>query len=205
VKVILYLAVFSVYILVLYCIFRYLRVQTVSEEAIKESPGRRVSILGGMAALAVLFQISPVFFPVMGLLLSPLSSLPIAMGTLLYPKGALPMFLAASGIISVIYLQEGAVFLFATGPVGIASALAVMRSSHRWLKILISSLILTVGILMLTFMIGLQGLVEVFENQQSFTVVLVVFLFSLGYSCLCAHIILILKKYIGAMKVNHSA
>lgn len=195
-KITLYLAVFSAHILILYCVFRYLKVQKVSEEVINESPGRRVSVLGGMAAIAVLFQVSPVFFPVAGFLLSPFSSLPIAIGTLLYPQGALPMFLAASGIISIIYWQEGVIFLFATGPLGITSALAVMSSSRKWIKILISSLILTGGILILTFIIGLQGLVEAFESMQAFKTVLVVFLFSFGYSCLWVHIILILKKYV---------
>jgi hypothetical protein len=202
-KVILYLAVFTAHFLILYYIFRYLRGQTVSEDAIKESPGRRVSILGGMAALAILFQVSPVFFPVAGLLLSPFSSLPIAIGTLLFPQGALGMFLAASGIISIIYWQEGAVFLFATGPLGIASALAVMSRGHKWMRILISGLILTCGILILTFVIGLPGLMEAFENLQVFTMVLVVFLFSLGYSCLWVHIILIIKKYIGDSHIRY--
>jgi hypothetical protein len=193
-KIALYLSVFLAYALIFYYIFRCLRVQIVSENAITESPGKQVSILGGMAALSVLFQVSPVFLPIAGLLLSPFSSLPIAIGTLLYPKGALPMFLAASGIVSIVYWQEGVVFLFATGPLGIAAALAAMSSSQRWRKILVSGLILTSGILILTFIIGLPGMVEAFENLHVFTMVLVVFIFSLTYSWLWVHIVLILKK-----------
>lgn len=189
----LYLCVFLIHSLILYYIFRSLKLQTEGEETTEES-SKRVAILGGMAALSAMFQVAPVFLPVAGLLLSPFSSLPIAIGTLLYAKGALPMFLASAGIISIIYVEEGIIFLLATGPLGLASSLVVISNKPKWKKILIPSLILTSGILILIFIVGLAGLVEVVDNLHVITAMLAIFLFSIVYSCIWIYIVLIFKK-----------
>lgn len=55
-----------------------------------------------LAALTAILHSAPVFFPVIGLALSPLSSIPIIIGALLFADRVLPMFLAATVLLFLI-------------------------------------------------------------------------------------------------------
>jgi len=63
-----------------------------------DQPGissKRITLAGLLTAIAVILHGAPVFLPVVGLALSPLSSVPIIIGALLFADRVLPMFLAA--------------------------------------------------------------------------------------------------------------
>ncbi|WHH60164.1 hypothetical protein [Petroclostridium sp. X23] len=155
---------FLIYIVLLFFIFKSLKVQGRRKEIISERYSKRTASLGIMTALAVIFQESPVFLPVAGLMLSPLSSLPIAIGTLLYLEDAILMFLGTAALVSAIHIEEAIIFIFTTGPIGLTLSLVVMSYNRKWRKIWIPSLILTSGISILTFVIGISDLAEAFNS-----------------------------------------
>lgn len=82
-------------------------------------PSYIISIGGILAALAVLLQSAPVYMPGVGLILSPLATLPAAMGFMVSVRMGLSVYGASSLILLMISPQEAAIFALATGLLGI--------------------------------------------------------------------------------------
>jgi len=92
-------------------------------------------------------------------------------------------------------VQEAIIFLLATGPLGLSAALVAVPTIPLWRKSLVSTSLLTCGILLLIFLVGLPGL----QNMVSFLniiVFLAIILFSFLYSSLFMGIALFIQKRI---------
>lgn len=136
-----------------------------------------------LAALAALLHAAPIYLPVIGMALSPLSSIPMIIGVLLFADGALAMFLAATALLFFINVEEALIFLLATGPLGLASALTVIPNIPLWQRLTFPTVLLTCGILLLAFLVGVPGIQGIIGSFHGLGLVLIV-IFSLFYSSL---------------------
>jgi hypothetical protein len=190
----LYMSALFIYLTLLSYLFIYLKNTKVYKQNISPKPSKWIATLGLMIALAVIFQSAPVYLPTAGMILSPFSSLPIAIGTMLYPQAALAMFLGTAGILFTIHIEEAFIFLFGTGSIGLSTAFLVMKKKSKWKMLWLPSLLLTSGIIIMTYLIGIPGLIEAFASMNVLTAFLLILLFSIGYSLLWIHIISLAKK-----------
>lgn len=161
-----------------------------------DQPGissKRITLAGLLTAIAVILHGAPVFLPVVGLALSPLSSVPIIIGALLFADRVLPMFLAVTALLFLVNVQEAIIFLLATGPLGLAAALVAVPAIPFWRKSLVSTLLLTCGILLLIFLVGLPGLQNI-VSSLNIAIFLAIILFSFLYSSLFMGIALFVQK-----------
>ena len=144
---------------------------------------REITTASLLAALAALLHAAPVYLPLVGMALSPLSSIPIIIGVLLFADGALAMFLAAALLLFFINVEEAMIFSLATGPLGLATALAAIPNIPLWKKIAIPTVLLTCGILLLAFLVGVPGIQSLIGTFTLFGLDLIL-AFSLLYSLL---------------------
>lgn len=160
-----------------------------------EKTSKRITFCGLLAALTAILHAAPVFLPLAGMALSPLSSLPVLVGALFFADKALPMFLAAAALLLLISVEEAMIFLLATGPLGLAAALATVPNIPFWLRALVPTTLLTCGIFILTFIIGLPGLKDI-VGSLDVVAVLALIIFSFVYSLLFMGAALFLRKRI---------
>jgi hypothetical protein len=125
-----------------------------AEAAQPTGTARTTAFLGLTAALAAVMQSAGMFIPVVGPALAMLSSLPVALGTLVAPLGAPWMVVAAAAVLAVLRVTDAAVFLLTMGPVGLTAAWALDPARPAWQRVLLPSGVLVCGMLLLTFVIG---------------------------------------------------
>lgn len=170
----------------------------------EDQPGtgsKWITLAGLLTAITVILHAAPVFLPVVGLALSPLSSLPVIIGALLFADRVLPMFLAAAALLLLINVQEAIIFLLATGPLGLTAALVAVSDIPLWRKSLIPTSLLTCGILLLIFLVGLPGLQNI-VSSLSIIILLAIILFSFIYSALFMGIAFFMQKRMLLMLVK---
>lgn len=90
---------------------------------IEASYPKKLIIAGLLTAITVAFHLAPVFLPGVGLALSPLSTLLIIVGVLIFKERALLIFLAAVIMLLFTNIKESVIFLLTTGPLGFTVAL----------------------------------------------------------------------------------
>ncbi len=162
----------------------------------EDQPGtgsKWITLAGLLTAITVILHAAPAFLPVVGLALSPLSSLPVIIGALLFADRVLPMFLAATALLLLINVQEAIIFLLATGPLGLTATLVAVSTIPLWQKFLIPTSLLTCGILLLIFLVGLPGLQNI-VNSLNIIILLAIILFSFVYSALFMGIAFFMQK-----------
>lgn len=114
-----------------------------------------ISIGGILSAFAVLFQLSPAILPGVGLILSPMTTLPIAIAaSLSFPLGFLTL-LASAPIVFIFSPEECMIMLLTTGPFGIALGSVVNRSKPA--ALLWPVLTLFTGMNLLTYVVQIAA------------------------------------------------
>ncbi|HHY10772.1 MAG TPA: hypothetical protein GX528_09470 [Firmicutes bacterium] len=165
---------------------------------VQVAANKRLTIGGSLAALAALLHAAPVFLPAIGLVLSPLSTLPVLLAALLLADQAFAVFLAAAALLFFINVKEAAIFFLATGPLGLSAALAAVSNKPLWRSLPLAASLLICGILLLVFSLGLPGLQNIVGafNAANF---LIIALFSLAYSSLFAAAASFLQKRLASL------
>ncbi len=159
---------------------------------------KRLTIGGALAALAALLHAAPVLLPGLGLALSPLSTLPVLIGTVVFADQVLAVFLATTGLLFFINAKEALIFLFATGPLGLSAALATISGKSIWRSLFVTASLLVFGIFLLIFMLGLPGLQNIIGALNPVNFALIV-PFSVAYSFLFTTIARFLQKRLTAL------
>jgi hypothetical protein len=143
--------------------------------------GRFICIGGILTAIAVLFQSAPVFLPMIGMALSPLSTLPVAIAAVSSISLGLAVFFSSALILIIVSLQETIILLFTTGLLGIVIGTLLYRKGII-ISILFSSLALSFGMIFLTYIAGISGFVDL-ASSLSIPLTFLIFLsFSLVYA-----------------------
>lgn len=145
------------------------------------SIGRFICIGGILTTMAVLFQSAPVFLPAIGLALSPLSTLPIAIAAVSNISLGLTVFFSSALILIIVSTQETLILLFTTGLLGIVIGTLLYRKGII-ISILLSSIALSLGMIFLTYIVGISAFVD-FTSQLSIPLIFLIFFsFSLVYA-----------------------
>lgn len=141
-----------------------------------------LTCIGGiLTSITVLLQAAPVYLPVVGLALSPFSTLPIAIAAIINPVLGLMVLISSFLILTFINLQEALILLFATGLLGIVLGVLLYRKRAS-IAFLFSTIALTKGMLILTYCVAVPGFVD-FTASIGFPLVLMIFhLFSIVYT-----------------------
>lgn len=161
---------------------------------------RFVSIGGVLAALAVILQSSPVFLPVVGLALSPFSTVPIAIAAYLNVYLGAAVLFSSSLILLIISPQEALILLFTTGLLGAVIGMLLKRKSSL-IMILLSAFSLTMGMCILTYLLAIPGFTEIAASFSLPLIILFFFSFSLVYAAIWSILIKRIIKLMIRIKV----
>ncbi|RUL54062.1 hypothetical protein [Lysinibacillus antri] len=141
---------------------------------------RFISIGGILTTITVIFQAAPIFLPAIGLLFSPLSTLPIAIAAFYNISLGLTVFFSSAFILVLVNVQEAIILLFTTGLLGIVLGIFLYRKG-LFISILYSSIALSLGMISLTYIIGISAFGD-FISFESIPLTLFLYtLFSLIY------------------------
>ena len=151
-----------------------------------------ICVGGILTTLAVLFQVAPVFLPAIGLFLSPLSTLPIAIAAVSNIPLGLTVFFSSLLILTMISIQESIILLFTTGLLGIVIGTLLFRKGIIS-SIVFSSIALSLGIMFLTYIVGIPAFVDLTSSFSTVLTFLIFLLFSLIYASICN---ICIKKFI---------
>lgn len=131
--------------------------------------------------MTVMLQAAPVFLPAIGLVLSPLSTLPIALATYFHFSLGVAALVSSSLLLMIISAQEAVILLFTTGILGVAIG-ALLAQKRVVMASFIAGVVLTAGILALTYLIQIPLFLEVANSFSIFLAILVFYIFSFAYS-----------------------
>ncbi|MEW9095518.1 MAG: hypothetical protein AB2417_10600 [Clostridiaceae bacterium] len=143
--------------------------------------GKFICIGGILTTIAVLFQSAPVFLPAIGLALSPLSTLPIAIAAVSNISLGFTVFFSSALILVIVSAQETIILLFTTGLLGIVIGTLLYRKGII-ISILSSSIALSLGMIFLTYIVGISAFVDLTSPLSVPLTFLIFFSFSLVYA-----------------------
>jgi hypothetical protein len=147
----------------------------------KVNIGRFICVGGILTTVAVLFQSAPVFLPGIGLTLSPLSTLPIAIAAVSNISLGFAVFFSSALILTVVSAQETIILLFTTGLLGIVIGTLLYRQGII-ISILFSSITLSLGMIFLTYIAGVSAFVDLTSSISTSLTFLIFFSFSIVYA-----------------------
>jgi hypothetical protein len=142
---------------------------------------RYISIGGILTTIAVLFQSAPLFLPVLGLALSPLSTLPIAIAAVLNVSLGFTVFFSSVLILTMFSVQETIIMFFTTGLLGIVMGTFLYRKGLI-ISILFSSIALSLGMISLTYVIRISSFVDFTNSLSTYLIFIIFFIFSFVYA-----------------------
>lgn len=146
----------------------------------KMNLGWFISIGGILTTIAVVFQSAPVFLPIIGMALSPFSTLPIALAAYMNISLGIAVLFSSVLILTFLSLQEAIILIFTTGLLGIVTGLLYQKS--LFISIFYSSITLSIGITLLTYVVGISAFGD-FISSFSVQLVLIIFIiFSVIYT-----------------------
>lgn len=143
--------------------------------------GKSICIGGILTSIAVLFQSAPVFLPAIGLALSPLSTLPIAIAAVCNISLGFTVFFSSALILVIVSAQETIILLFTTGLLGIVIGTLLYRKGII-ISILFSSIALSIGMIFLTYIVGIPAFIDLTSPLSAPLTFLIFFSFSIVYS-----------------------
>lgn len=141
---------------------------------------RFISIGGILTAITVIFQSAPIFLPAIGLLFSPLSTLPIAIASFYNISLGVTVFFSSAFILVLVNVQEAIILLFTTGLLGIALGTFLYRKG-LFVSILLSSTTLSIGMISLTYIVGISAFGNLTDLESIPLTILIYTAFSLIY------------------------
>lgn len=147
----------------------------------KMNIGRFICIGGILTTITVLFQSAPVFLPTIGMALSPLSTLPVAIAAASNIALSFTVFFSSALILVLVSVQETIILLFTTGLLGIVIGTFLYRKGII-ISILFSSIALSLGMILLTYIVGISGFVDLTSSLSTPLIFLIFFTFSLVYA-----------------------
>lgn len=145
--------------------------------------GRFISIGGILTTLAVLFQSAPLFLPMLGMALSPFSTLPIAIAAVINVSLGLTVFFSSVFMLILFSVEETLILCFTTGLLGVVMGTLLYRKGIIF-SILFSSIALSIGMILLTYTVKFSAFVD-FTGSLSISLTILIFLgFTIVYTSL---------------------
>ncbi len=148
---------------------------------------------GALSSIAVLLQAAPIFVPGIGLILSPLSTLPVAIAAISDISLGIFVFFSSTIILTMISIQETLIFLFTTGILGVVIGSLLYRKGII-ASIICSSMVLTLGMIFLTYLVKVEGFIQLTNKLTSPIVLLIYIGFTTVYTSIWNIILIKLKN-----------
>lgn len=136
---------------------------------------------GLLTTITVFLQTAPIYLPGLGMLLSLFSTLPVAIAAIISISFGINVYIASTLLLLMINLEEAIIFTLTTGIIGLLIGIFIFRF-NLVLSIIISSVSLTIGMVILTYIIAIPGFKLLFENTKLYIVIIIYILFSLIYN-----------------------
>lgn len=163
---------------------------------------KKIAFAGIFSSLCIAFQAAPIFFPAIGMLISPLSTLPILIVTMLIPQSGVLTLLVSTTVLLFISPHEAFLFLCATGVLGLVVGLSYRKG---FLCALFSAAALFFGILMLIHVIKITVFGDLSNAFTSYILLPLMFVFSLLYSVVWTLIARIISNRLIKAKGNSNS
>lgn len=144
---------------------------------------RNICYCAVLTVIAVLFQSAPVFFPLAGMALSPLSTLPVALASCESKSLGAASYAAAGLILLLIYPEEALIFFLATGAIGIPLGIFA-RSPVK--AAAVTAGVLFAGMNALTYLAGISLFGDMTQGASFLDSLPPYLLFSLAYAAVWA-------------------
>lgn len=141
---------------------------------------RYISVGGLLASLTILFQSAPVFLPTIGMILSPFSTLPIAISAVINVFLGIMVLITSVFMLLFVSPQEAMILLFTTGLIGIVLGAFLYRKGVV-VTIITTTLSLTFGMIILTYIAVIPTFNELADKIQLPFILLIYSVFSLVY------------------------
>lgn len=157
----------------------------------------RMVCLGGIsAAICVLLQSAPVWLSPLGMALSPLSTIPVALIASVSPLTGLISYLSAGALLCAVSFQEALIFAFGTGLLGLAVGVSIKNKLITRSAISGSVLFCGLTILLFVFRISLFGpLIQQFWSVTQLGLALFSFIYAAFWSGIMKFIVIRLKLF----------
>ncbi|MET3292498.1 UNVERIFIED_CONTAM: membrane-associated HD superfamily phosphohydrolase [Brevibacillus sp. OAP136] len=139
-------------------------------------------IIALLSTFAALFQLAGGFMPGPGYLISPLSTAPIVVVTLLSLRSGVTAYVLAIMLILLIQPSELTVFPFTTGVLGLALGFGIVHFKSRIQIVLFSAVALWAGIAMVLYGLHFPLLGPLVADTFHIDMIMYIFLFCLFYS-----------------------
>lgn len=143
-----------------------------------------------LSTLATLFQLAGGFIPGPGYLISPLSTAPIVVATLISLRSGATAYALAIILLLLIQPSELFVFPFTTGPLGLALGFSIVHFKNRIQVVLFSTVALWAGIALVLYGFRFRLLGPSVTETFHVDMIMYIFLFCLLYSGIWTEIIL---------------
>lgn len=162
----------------------------------KMNISRFICFGGVLTSLTVLFQSAPVFLPGIGLALSPLSTLPVAIAAASDVFLGAAVFCSSAVLLFLVSTQESIILLLTTGLLGIVTGTLLYRKGI-FISILLSSIALFAGIVVLSYITGISELKVIKDPLTTLFSLIIIIIFSIVYASFWN---VILNKFIKYLK-----
>lgn len=149
---------------------------------------RTLVTIAFLSALSALFQSAGGFLPGPGYLLSPLSTAPVVLATLISLRSGFTAYALSMVLLLLIQPSELFVFPFTTGLLGLALGFSIARSRNRIQVVLLSAFVLWAGIALLLYAFRFPLLGPSVAQSWEIATAAYIFLFCLLYSALWTEI-----------------
>jgi|GEM_PF-2301224 len=116
---------------------------------------RNITIGALLAAISVAIQASPLYLPLVGISLSALSTLPVAVAGYLNGATGVFTFLISGAILCFWSVPQALVFLFSSGLLGLCLGILIKKRYHFLFVAGICALVLTGGFLVVGKLLGI--------------------------------------------------
>lgn len=136
---------------------------------------------GAFTAITVLLQAAPVFLPAIGMVVSPFSTLPVAIAAGINIYLGIAVLTASVLLLFFVSLQEAVILLFTTGMLGVFLGIFLERKGMIC-SVVTSSIALTGGILALIYIVAIPSFEKLTECYSFPAVTLFCFGFSVLYA-----------------------
>ena len=149
-----------------------------------------------LAALGAVIQISPLYLPLIGVSLSALATLPVAIAAYLHGITGVLTFLISGVLICCWSLPQAVIFLCGSGLLGLALGIMLQKNCHFLIAATGGALLLTAGFLTAGALLGIP-ILPWLTGAARFLLTPVLFICSLLYSAIWVPVLKVLLGRLG--------
>jgi len=160
----------------------------------RDNSVQKFSTCSLLVSLTVLFQISIGVLPGLGHILSAAGVLPISLAGIISPGTAFMGVAVSAWLTFILMPHEFPIFVLLIAPLGLILGISIHFSLKSPIAILLGTGALTIGMMLLTFGLGIPAFGPFLANEGHFTVLLFYICFSFLYSMVWSRFILKIKS-----------